>query len=377
MRNERHQKRKEYSQESNTRSRLNTYIVFLSLLLTTFLFFSGCLENTFFSSRVTYESIPVKVLYELTYGYYINTTGDGQAIINYGEYIPFSKLGTIYFTAIQPETYKKEKQNENQFVFWNETLNQQTNQTFSISTHIIQESIINTDLSGKKSLPLQEIYSLYPDITNRYLHGLGNDSQNIIDPYHPEIFQCGQTIKQNVESENAFLIGKQVFSWLKNNTMYVKHELSQPQSAIDTYNTGMGDCDDLTYLYISLCKAAGIPSRYIRGFLVSDSSVVSHVWAEIFVGKNLTDTGWLSVECAGTGSYLSEIHQHYGIQDANHLRLCVDDGTNETFNLLINPIQVRYESSINVTIMHFEQVKNYTILSSKQLIIKDTDRYYD
>ena len=130
-------------------------------------------------------------------------------------------------------------------------------------------------------------------------------------------------------------------------------------------------------MYLSLCRAAGLPSRYVKGYLVSNTSAVAHVWAEIFVGKEITQDGWIPVECAGTNSYQSEIHNHFGIEEADHLRLCVDDGTNETFIQLTHPIHVRYESSMNVNISRFESTKNFNILSSKELIIEENYRYYE
>lgn len=375
--NEETTKRKDCSDGNNKKTFLEPKILILSLLVIIIISCSGCFDNSFFSPKTTYESSPVKVSYQISYGYNITLTGEGIATINYKEFLPGSELGTVFFLRLRPENIVENQDNDNHVVIWNETMEANTNQSFSVSANIIQEPILISDLTGSKSSTLQEIHLLYPDLTEQYCRPIGNDTETIIDPNHPTIKNVAHTIKNNSKNENAFLVGKHLFSWLKNHTTYEKHIVSHPQPAIETYNTGVGDCDDLTYLYLSMCKAIGLPSRYVKGYLVSNNTAVAHVWAELFVGKQITETGWMPVECAGTGSYDTMIHHHYGLQDANHLRLCVDDGTNETFSSLNNPITIRYEPSVSVSIDRFELIENYMILSSKQLIIEGSTRSFE
>lgn len=138
----------------------------------------------------------------------------------------------------------------------------------------------------------------------------------------------------------------------------------------------MGDCDDLTYLYLSICKSIGLPSRYIKGYLISNTSAVPHVWAEIFVGTQISQTGWIPVECAGTGKTSSEIHNHFGFEDVHHLRLCTDDGTNETFQQLNNPLSVKYNENMDIDITRIETVENYSTTASAQLTIEENTRKF-
>lgn len=370
-------KRKDYSEGKNNQSLPKTKILILTFLVIIMTSSSGCFENNIFSSKTTYESSAVKVSHELTYGYKVNLTGEGIATVNYKEFIPRNKLGSVFFITIQPEKQYQTQDTGNQFVRWNETIEAHANQSYFVSANIIQESFLTSDLSGAQSLTLQQIHSSYPELTKTYCKPMGNDTVSFIDPNNPIITQLAWTIKNQSKTDNAFILGKQLFSWLKNHTTYEKHITSQPQPAIVTYETGVGDCDDLTYLYLSLCKAIDLPSRYVKGYLVSNETAVAHVWAEVFVGKQISETGWIPVECAGTGSYYTMIHHHYGVQDANHVRLCVDDGTNETFTHLTNPITIRYEPTVDVSINQFESIEDYTVLSSKQLTVEGSTRLFE
>lgn len=369
--------KKDYSKEGKKKNQIHKKTVFLTLLVISLFLLSGCFNSSFFSSKITYESSAVTLSYDISYGYHINLSGKGEATVTYKEYLPQTNNGTHYFLTIEPEKKYENNQNGNKKIIWNQTLPQKTNQSYQITANIIQKPIVITDLTGKKALTLTEIHTKYPIITSSYTHSIGNKTQTIIHPNHPTLSTVAHTIKNNSKSTNAFLLGKNIFSWLKNNTEYEKHGTYHPQPAINTFSTGIGDCDDLTYLYLSLCRAIKLPCRYIKGYIISNTTAVPHVWAEIFVGKQLSKSGWIPVECAGTGSCKSEIHNHYGIEDVQHLRLCIDDGSNETFQELTNPLQVKYDQTAKINISRFESIKNYSVLSSKKLTIKNNHRMYE
>jgi hypothetical protein len=369
--NKEKQKRKDYSKG-------NKKHIFLSLFLISLLTISGCinLENSFFTSKTTYEQEPIQITYEINYGYQINITGNGSATVTYQEYLPQTPNGEVYFESINPIEQNEKITDNNHKIFWNQSLGNTINQSYTINAHIIQNPIITSDLTGKKSLTLQQIKTMHPAIYNTYCKKMGNQTTTFIDPTNPRINSIGQQILSSTNTQNAFLLGKQVFSWLKNNTMYQKHKTYQPQPAITTYNSGMGDCDDLTYLYLSICRSIGLPSRYIKGYLISNDSAIPHVWAEIFVGTQISQTGWIPVECAGTGKTSSEIHNHYGLEDVHHLRLYTDDGTNETFQQLNNPLSVKYNENMDINITRIETVENYATTTSAQLTIEENTRKY-
>ncbi|KAF0803952.1 transglutaminase [Alcanivorax xiamenensis] len=60
-------------------------------------------------------------------------------------------------------------------------------------------------------------------------------------------------------------------------------------TAAEAYRLGKGVCQDHTHVFLSCCRALGIPARYVSGYLYSDDSehVASHAWAEVWSGD-----GW-------------------------------------------------------------------------------------
>ena len=105
-------------------------------------------------------------------------------------------------------------------------------------------------------------------------------------------------------------------------------------------------------------------------------NMISHAWAEVFVGENFGNHGWIPVECAGDASIETEINQNFGVEDVSHLRLFEDDGSNESLNTSISGIRVQYEQDIDIDITSFVEVDNYMMLESKELHIEEGSRSY-
>ena len=75
-----------------------------------------------------------------------------------------------------------------------------------------------------------------------------------------------------------------------------------PKWATACYNDGRGDCDDQSILFISLCRAAGIPAWMEFGFLYNDMSgeFGGHGWANVFVPMENGDYETPEVDVAGS-----------------------------------------------------------------------------
>jgi transglutaminase-like putative cysteine protease len=72
---------------------------------------------------------------------------------------------------------------------------------------------------------------------------------------------------------------------------------------------GSGVCQDFAHVLISLCRNAGLPARYVSGYLGGvESSAASHAWAEALVPPY----GWVSVD-ATLGTRCTGRHVVVGI----------------------------------------------------------------
>jgi transglutaminase-like putative cysteine protease len=190
----------------------------------------------------------------------------------------------------------------------------------------------------------------------------------------------------NAQTNNSFTLAKLLFSWLKRNIQYQTHpDETAVRPAAVTLQTKHGDCDDLSFLYISLCRALGIPARFIRGYLLTENAngavtATAHAWVEVFVGGSDSHNGWIPIECACVSSSIDiDIHQNFGVESAFHLRLFIDDGSNESLATSLTGISyVIRDPSLTINLQSFAEVQKYTILESRKLLITESNiRYYD
>lgn len=65
-------------------------------------------------------------------------------------------------------------------------------------------------------------------------------------------------------------------------------------SAVDVIGRGEGVCQDQTHVAIAACRAAGVPARYVSGYLLSeDANPAMHAWMDLW---SQVEGRWLSCD---------------------------------------------------------------------------------
>lgn len=338
--------------------------------------FSGCIDSIF-DFPTTYESHPVKISYTISYGYVATCTGSGRYEINYDCDLPDILLGNNDYNILYNQDYKLINIINNSFVRWNISGDDESTYNLGISADVIVQSFIVRDLSGEDASSVQQIKISYPDILDKYSNIQSNGELLLIDPSDPNIKRIAQDIVDLSESDNSFLLAKDIFIWFSDNTDYnVHNDVNGVQPAALTLQKKTGDCDDLSFLYISLCRAAGIPARFIRGYLLSeedngDITATPHAWSEVFVGGSVGVDGWIPVECAcACDDSETNVNQNFAVENAFHLRLFIDDGTNESLKTSLSGISyITYGTDRVIDLSSFNDIKNYVEIESKKLVV--------
>jgi transglutaminase-like putative cysteine protease len=69
-------------------------------------------------------------------------------------------------------------------------------------------------------------------------------------------------------------------------------------TAIESFAMKRGVCQDISHVFVAMCRHLGIPARYVSGYLLREDGVVSqtagHAWAEAHAG----DMGWIGFDAA-------------------------------------------------------------------------------
>lgn len=128
------------------------------------------------------------------------------------------------------------------------------------------------------------------DIRNRYL---GDNEKYQLD--HKAIRSA---LKKSIGDEkNPYRIARKIFNYLIDNMYY--EMVGGWNTAPTVLERGNGSCSEYTFVYISMCRAAGLPARYVGSVVVrgDDASMddVFHRWAEVY----LPNFGWIPVDPSG------------------------------------------------------------------------------
>jgi len=359
--------------------------IWLSIVLILFIlvFTSGCLDFNGKNNDITYQSHPTKIQYTISYGYRANISGFGNFEIKYDCDLPEVLIGSTSTSTPLTMGYQEIELVNNDMVRWDIKNNGEHSYELGIIADVEAESYIFSDINGKNADSLDEIRNNNPNIFNQYTSSQIVNNTVYIDANNSGIKTVAENILNQTSSSNSFTLAKELFIWLKNNIDYQVHNgEGGVQTADQTFKIKTGDCDDLSFLYVSLCRSVNLPARFIRGFLVEENnevaSAVAHAWAEVFIGGDLGFNGWLPVECAcSSDDPCVQINQNFGVETANHLRLFEDQGTNESLNVSLSGIRLKYDDGMTINTSAFVDVTEYSVLRTNELhISEDGNREY-
>jgi transglutaminase-like putative cysteine protease len=79
--------------------------------------------------------------------------------------------------------------------------------------------------------------------------------------------------------ENTVAIGKLACGWAHQAISYGYDFTNVHTSAAEALASGRGVCQDYAHIMLAVCRAAGVPARYVSGHLTGEGG--SHAWVEV------------------------------------------------------------------------------------------------
>ena len=226
----------------------------------------------------------------ITFTHEVKANGTGQ-IKNLNVYIaipedmPQQKIKTKKFLPTDYKTVKdKWNQSFAQFNYKDIPPEQIVNSTMVVEAQISDiHYYIFPDKCGKLSDIPQDIKKLYTANGSKYM---------IQDDYIKNL------AKKIVGDEvNPYWVAHKIFDFVRENLEY-KLEGGWNVAPV-VLKRGTGSCSEYTFSYIALCRAAGLPARYVGSIVVrgDDASLddVFHRWPEVY----LPNYGWIPIDPQG------------------------------------------------------------------------------
>jgi hypothetical protein len=139
-----------------------------------------------------------------------------------------------------------------------------------------------------------------------------------------------KAVKEAVgEEKNPYWIMRKIFRYV---LAHMEYELSGGwNTAPAVLERGNGSCSEYTFVFLSLCRAAGLPARYAGSVVIrgDDACIddVFHRWAEVY----LPNYGWIPVDPSGGDSPSTEAQADFIGHIANRYLITTIGGGNSHY----------------------------------------------
>ena len=88
---------------------------------------------------------------------------------------------------------------------------------------------------------------------------------------------------------------KAIYDWVQSKIQYEDNQGKAILSAVEALRAGKGDCDEITSLFVAVCRAGNIPARSVR--------VPGHCYPEFYLLDAEGRGHWFPCQSAGTPSF--------------------------------------------------------------------------
>lgn len=117
---------------------------------------------------------------------------------------------------------------------------------------------------------------------------------------------------------------------------YVQGVTDVTVTAPEALKLGQGVCQDMTHVFLALCRARGVAARYVSGYLLSDAShAASHAWAEAWIPQAQAWLGFDVTHNRLAGPELCRLAVGRDYADACPLRGMHMGGSGETMTVKV------------------------------------------
>jgi len=112
----------------------------------------------------------------------------------------------------------------------------------------------------------------------------------MIESRHPSIRKLAKEV--GADETQAWKRVEAIYDWVREK---VKYENGPIKGALAALRDGTGDCEELTSLFIAICRAAGIPARTVW--------VPGHCYPEFYLSDEEGNGFWFPCQAAGTREF--------------------------------------------------------------------------
>jgi transglutaminase-like putative cysteine protease len=105
--------------------------------------------------------------------------------------------------------------------------------------------------------------------------------------------KLAESARQHTAGADPLEAAAEIAAWVRDRVSYVPGATGVQTSAQEAWDQGQGVCQDIAHLTVALLREAGLPARYISGYLHPQPEAEpgdevagqSHAWVEFWTGE--------------------------------------------------------------------------------------------
>lgn len=226
---------------------------------------------------------------------------------------PESLAGAQYVLSFSPYPDPNAEQRYGyNWIVWDASGGQVVHSRFSMRTYTIWWDIDSSD-----SLTLAEARQYDPvfnSLSSKYNH-----DEWQIEVTHPDIMSLAGQLKVSGGTVYDDLVS--IYKYLDINFEYSTREGGSVKASSETLRDRTGDCDDMSFLFVGLARAMGIPAWPELGAMYNsfDDRWIGHGWMEVYIPT----TG------GGVNATIDMVNDEFLIRGANRFSEFKSDGVGD------------------------------------------------
>lgn len=185
-----------------------------------------------------------------------------------------NRMQTVNSVDYSAEVARTSRYDHN-WTVWSEDHSFSNKRTLTITYEITSRTVI-WDVDASTSGNVSDVPAT---LRQQYLQ-----DEWVMTPTHPDVASLSREIVG--DEQNVYLVLRSIYDWMRDNIRYPTFSSSgSPQTALETMESKVGDCDDQSILFCSLARAAGVPAWLQFGALYVgiEDSWGGHAWLQAYV----------------------------------------------------------------------------------------------
>ncbi len=114
----------------------------------------------------------------------------------------------------------------------------------------------------------------------------------MIESRHPKIVSLAKEVLKDKKEASAWEQVEAIYDWVRDHVEYKNGDL---KGAVAALKDGTGDCEELTSLFVALCRANRIPARCVW--------IPEHCYPEFYLQDDSGAGYWIPCQAAGTRDF--------------------------------------------------------------------------